>query len=318
MRNFPKLKCSSIPVEGDNLEALDLLIYTVGFETRSRYIVEKIADKQNFCAAALVYEGIKNSSFEKNLALFRKRGHSEFGCKREDIDNGIDIAINCARKKTEKNGICIAVDISALDRRVMSLILLALCQRLKLEDTLRVLYTPAKYNNLKTNFPPMKSFGPVIPELMGRILPNNQNKCLVMGVGYEYGASLSVIERIEPKLAYFFSPVGFDERYQKDVRDANFDFDFDIEKKNTNINSYNLRTPASTYNEVDYLVQSISHRYSVIFVPFGPKIFSAICILIAFSKAPYATLLRYSLNDPSKQNDVESSGHIIGFDMKLR
>lgn len=308
----------SYALQNNNDEAVsaaatsDLFVYAVGYESRSAYFRGLLPSK--FPAAfALAYGSDGIGAYDRNLAHAVRRGDELAQAQRMAISTRLSAAIE--RIVRSKEQVVISVDVSCLDRTVMSLVFLALVDRLRPGDCLNLLYAPAKFQEPKLLQTPLRSFQPSIPELAAPVGSPYVRRFLIMGLGYEYGAALNVLSILEPHRAHLLMPIGNDARYVEKVKQANFDFDFGLGKYE--VTDYALHDPVALHSRVRDIVFSYAHYGSISIVPFGPKILSAVCLLIAINNRDVVTFMRYSVESRDLFSDVVASGDVVGLSVMV-
>jgi hypothetical protein len=136
-----------------------------------------------------------------------------------------------------------------------------------------------------------------------------------MGLGYEYRVSLSILETHEPDMSFIFRPNGADERFVRAVSKANFGFDFG--DRNYEIIDYYINDMAGAYDDISSLINSSKDSNSIVCVPMGPKILSAVMILAGRVHQPRVSVLRYSVATIGHFNDSSAAGVITGISVEM-
>jgi hypothetical protein len=159
---------------------------------------------------------------------------------------------------------------------------------------------------------PVRECAPAIPELSGELGIHQSSLTLLLGLGFEFGVSLGLLQQLEPDNAVIFVPEGVDHRYDRAVRTANFELDFGL--GNARVFPYQVSQPLSTFESLFSLsaVASMTHR--VVIAPNGPKIFAALATVIALYRAPLVAVLRASLASSVPERHVEANGSIVAID----
>lgn len=289
----------------DIMGSVDLFVYAVGFEQRSSHFVD-IAHRFPAQFAAVVYENHKTHGHSmQNQRKFKERGHDKLGpSERQILSYFVDFVKNKERPQS------IVVDISCLDRSSLSMIVMCILASIRTSDNLYVIYTPNDFLPPDVDFPPMQYFGPAIPQVSGNVGNTKHNRCLIMGLGYEYGSSLNVLEQLEPSVTYLYRPIGYDTRFIESVAEANFNYDFG--ETNVHIDDYYLGDMVSVYRDLSSIVLALKHDMTITLVPFGPKIFSFVCLLIALENVGDVALLRYSVSNHRTASELKASGKVCG------
>ena len=283
----------------------DLLIYCIGHEKRSRFVATE-AGLDIRCFLAFAYAERDYHAYSENIALAKNAGHEI-----EPADGAVRESVRlCIKRLAARTpeAIRIAIDISSFDRSLMADIYME-CLSIPLWTSIDFLYAPARFRNPSLKFLPVAGEMAVIPELSGRIRGPQVKTTMIVGLGYEYGVALGVIEKFEPDRLFAFRPVGSDERFEKAVQIANFDFAFQPEPT---IVDYDIAYPYQTFYNLYDITRGLSDYTEIIIAPGGPKIFSMIAIIVGLMLRPNVCVWRVSLSDAGKSEDVIANGQIFG------
>lgn len=107
-----------------------------------------------------------------------------------------------------------------------------------------------------------------------------------------------------------FRPTGVDERYDDAVSKANVGFNFGA--SSISVVEYNVLEPLHLFRNLLSIADGLVGPYRITFVPFGPKIFSAVSIIIGMIHFPNICVWRISLNELSAPRDVHPDGKVVG------
>ena len=285
----------------------DVLVYAVGYESRSSYLIRTydIATESVF---GVIYSISHTHSFEANLAFLRTKGFRNCSATPENIE--VELSSFIRTKQSEKVVISVAIDVSSMDRSIMSAVLHSILGLMRPLNSLAILYTPSEFSQPNLELYPIKAFGAAHPGISGVVSDPTRARALILGLGYEYGISLSILDMHEPDTSFIFRPLGFDERFVASVAEANFNFDFG--ERSYEVIDYHLNDAAGLYDDLSGLVLSMKHNTAIVCVPFGPKLFSAVCVLVAFLHAPSISVLRYSTTSSPPISDVTALPHVVG------
>ncbi len=256
----------------------------------------------------IVYDRPRTLSFEDNLNFMIQRGFARLDCSAAALETDV---FNFWENSRGGGGgaISFGIDVSAMDRTVMACVVCASFRAMRSGDSLCLLYTPGKYRKPSLNLLPIRSIGPAHPALAPVVSEPNNDRALIMGLGYEYGLALSVIDSHDPDQTFIFCPIGADDEYLESVRVANFDFDFG--QRNYELIEYHLSDLTGLYDALSSLSYGMRPSTSMLCLPLGPKIFSAICIVVAFLNSPDISVVRYSLASTGEYQDVDEDGQIV-------
>ncbi|WLA66008.1 hypothetical protein QNN01_03820 [Bradyrhizobium diazoefficiens] len=204
----------------------------------------------------------------------------------------------------------IAVDVSSMDRSLMARVLLTVLDGLNDGETMLVLYSPSAYIAPPKDLVPIRNSTAAHPAIAVQVAPPDSGRIALLGVGYEYGVSLNILEAHEPDISFIFRPNGIDERFQQAGREANFGFDFG--ERNYEIVDYFLNDMAGAYDDISNLIVSTKHNSTIVAVPMGPKILSATMILAGRLHQPQVSVLRYSVASAGHYKDIGAEGVVVG------
>ncbi|WP_210199656.1 hypothetical protein [Mesorhizobium sp. WSM3862] len=286
----------------------DLLIYAVGYEQRSAKMRDELSAKKN---AAFVYRSEGVHSYDGNYRKFTQRG--DIGLDTNCID--LEANLTHILRPGGANRAHVVIDVSCLNRSLIAQSFSTLLRLSELVGRITVTYTPGKFVPPTLYMMPAQYFGPAIPSMAANVGEPYRESCLVMGLGYEYGAALSAIEVIEPNSAFYFYPVGRAKDYEPAVRKANFNFDFGVGKYQ--VLPYNIEDPVSLHGVLRDIVDAFVDKATVSIVPFGPKIFSSVAVLMAIRHPRKVSFLRYSLASAEVARDTEADDYMSLYDILL-
>ena len=282
-------------------------VYCIGYETRSRFVAQEYSWSSNK-TIAIEYTAGQVLSFDENKKLAEQKAFEIVSDQNELVETAIGRTIVALRRK--EGSAKVAVDVSSMDRSLMSRVLLKVLDELADGETMYVLYSPSAFFAPKSNLIPIRKSSAAHPAIAGQIAPPNSGRVALLGLGYEYGVSLSILEAHEPDISFIFRPNGVDERFKQAVREANFGFDFG--ERNYEIVDYFLHDMAGAYDDISSLIVSAKHNNTIIAVPMGPKILSAVMILAGRLHQPDVSVLRYSVAPVGQYQDIHAEGVVVG------
>jgi hypothetical protein len=277
----------------------DVVIATTGFERRARHLVESLKpDGRLRWAPAFANRQVL--SFRDNKDFFDNSGF-ETAIVAEDGFAGLCVEKlrGAASSAPTESLIRILVDISSMTRSRMAAIL-DTCRFNDFGKALQVdfFYSVGEYEEPPTEYPPMTDIGPVTSGFAGWSSEPTRTVSAIFGVGYEQDQVIGVVESLEAADIWVFIPNGPDPRYLASVQQANETL-WDEVPVNKRI-KYDVLRPLDTLFKIDSLVYGVLAVQRCVLIPFGPKIFSIICMLVASSYYPNISLWRVSTG----QSDV--------------
>lgn len=286
----------------------DLFIGTLGYETRSSHLARhglinahrKVAiafPEDDYAAYLSNRDFLTKSDFEiisKDSTVLSKflsssvEGHS--------VDAGREFSI--------------LVDISSMSRPMLADIVYELSM-VEAVNSLSVtfVYLPAEFVKENAEHSPVSVTEPVTPNYAGWTSMPERPITAVVGLGYEQDLALGTIEYLEPTGVWAFVPSGEDRRYDDAVKQANRNLTEML--RDERVMRYQVDAPARVHAILENLVFGLLQTSRPILVPFGPKVFSLCCFLIARTYAPQITVWRVSGETFAKPGDRKASGKIV-------
>jgi hypothetical protein len=292
----------------------DVGFYAIGYERRSRFVANYLSKHTTalfgfeYPTTELAFKENKiwaeqHKVGEAKLTDYRADKHHRFS---EFVRNSVAKNTSASEHKS------IFVDVSSMDRSLIARLLNSIFLTVRPPFTLRICYAPATFREPQYAFVPVRECAPSIPELSGELGVHQSSLTLLLGLGFEFGVSLGLLQQLEADYAIIFVPEGADLRYDRAVRKANFDLDFGLQ--NARVFPFNVKHPIATFESLFSLsdVASVTHR--VVIAPNGPKIFAALATVIGLFRAPHVTILRASLASSIPSHHVEADGSIVAID----
>lgn len=288
-------------------EGNPVIVYCVGYETRSRFFAEQYGAKPEDTIAILYSTGHSLAFYEnKEFAAGRKYRI----VPDEEVILEKAIAEIIAKRRVEGRFSSILIDVSAMDRSLLARVLTTALDEIRCGEKIELVYSPGEFKKPTKSLVPIRRIGPVHKSLLGELASPDCDRIAIIGIGYEYGVSLNILETHEPDMAFVFRPNGPDERFLGAVEEANFGFDFG--ERNYEIVDYFLDDMAGAYDDISNLITSAKDDSSIVCVPMGPKILSAVMILAALVHQPFVSVLRYSVASPEQPVDTRPEGSLVG------
>ncbi len=294
----------------------DVGFYAIGYERRSRFIASLLAPRTStLCAFEYPVTALasdENRTWARNNRVEAIPLHNY----RVDRDGSFrkTVAEFLERSSANNRVKKIFVDVSSMDRSLIARLLSSIFSVVAPPFNLRLCYAPAAFVEPSYTFVPARECVPAIPELSGSLGSPQSSVSLILGLGFEYGVSLGLLERFEPDTAVVFSPTGTDPKYDDAVRKANFDFDFGFD--NIGLFEYRVNQPVGAFESLFSITSNASKLHRVIIAPNGPKIFAALATVIGLFRAPQIAILRASLAADPPVHHVEADGSVVAIDFR--
>jgi hypothetical protein len=261
----------------DRSHDYDIFINSIGYEQRAsalvksrrinagRFVSLSFEDNEvlSFAENKKVMDGVSAIIVSDASEFFRKRFRTMVA----------DMSASTGR------AITVGIDVSSMNRTMAALSLSIMFACADYVSQFEILYVPAQFVEPTLSFSPIDQVGAVTPELSGFDSEPALPVALILGLGYEYGTAVGLINQLEPSFTLCLRATGGDEKYDGAVRDANLQFDFN--PYNVEVSEYELFDLRAAYNHIENIVYSLVPSYRVVMVPMGPKILAALLVLIA-------------------------------------
>lgn len=290
----------------------DLAICALGYESRCRSSAEKY-EKQCVDAKKLAFSFDLNNyiAYATNLDVFEKLGYEIIPSSDDGLSSILKESFSDSRFKENKSNVL--VDISSFSRYRLGKILEELYRLLPTGSKIFFNYTVSTFEDPKPSTAPITKLSPLTPFYAG--IPSSPNKTLtcLMGLGYEEDRALGALEFLEIGETIIFKPISLDSRYDFAVDSANEILLNDVESQK--IISYEMEAPSRIYSILDATVKGIVDESRIVTIPFGPKIFALISLLVSINNYPNMPIWSVSSikDDPV---DRKPSGEILTFSVE--
>jgi hypothetical protein len=124
----------------------------------------------------------------------------------------------------------------------------------------------------------IRRIAPVNGEFAGwTATPDNPIE-LVIALGYEKGKAIGAAEYLEPGDTWLFVPTSPEEKYLREVQVQNKEL---LHERQTKQVQYEVMSPVDAYHALLSLVRGMRKVARPILLPFGPKIFFGLSLLVA-------------------------------------
>lgn len=291
----------------DRLEDWDVLVGAVGYEHRSRHVPLSWAEGGRIRLAS-AFDTHKELSYADNWAALADRGfdieeHAEGEIRYWLYKRLLDVEV---RPDTPLR---LAIDVSSFSRSRLAELVLAAADIATTRDVaIDFGYAPATFMPPAEADTVIEVLGPVAPEFAGWTdEPETPTTCII-GLGYEPERAVGALEYLEPVGAWAFTPTGVDDRYDRSLEKAN-ETVWDANPRPVRI-AYGVDQPLWTFVQLESLVFGLKRMTRPVLVPFGPKIFAAMCLLAALSHQPETAVWRVSGGQSEQPVDRRAIGPI--------
>lgn len=174
----------------------------------------------------------------------------------------------------------IFVDVSCLSRQQMGAIFSEIKRLARSGPVdLQIGYSLAHYVKPTAQWSSsIRRIAPVNDEFAGwTAAPDNPIE-LIVALGYEKGKAIGAAEYLEPGDTWLFVPTSPEEKYLEEVQEQNKDL---LQELNDKQMQYGVMEPVDAYHSLLSLVRGTRRTARPILLPFGPKVFFALSLLVA-------------------------------------
>ena len=293
----------------EDIDEFELLIFAIGYETRSRYIAESLAGRFKF-AFAYVFSDHNELSFSDNLRFANDIGAETFS-DASKLSQSLSALPFLPREKVTFDGARIIVDVSSMSRTVLSQIISQLLDDEIFEGAhIGFVYAAAEYTKPCSLDYDFLDFQPM-SEFSGWTSAPEKPLAMILGLGYEVDHALGAVEYLDPSATFCFYPKGHDERYAAEVEKANGPLLTQL--KSSRIIKYPVADPLHTFSLLSSIIQPLREAVRFVLVPMGPKIFVALCLVCQRLFGEEVSVWRASGHSHSPIKDAKAEGPITGF-----
>lgn len=285
----------------------DLLLCTLGYESRARFI----AETQALYARRKIAFGFKAQQvlrFDANESWFKAAGFDVIMLDEEDVR--AHLQQTCLAAIRDKRSLRLCCDISSMSRYRIAVVVDTLrALGPDLEVAVDFLYAIAKFTP-----PPEPLFanvhvGPVLPSFAGWSAEPELPVSAVVGLGYEPDKALGAVEHLQASEIWTFEPVSSIPEYTASLHQANRTLlQFVPEKCRL---QYQVERPYTLFSALRALASSSLLSSNPVILPFGPKLFTLVALLVGCSYADIA-VWRVSAGIHEPPIDRQAHGFVTG------
>jgi hypothetical protein len=293
-------------------ESFDLAIWGLGYESRSVTGFNKYSSRSNFNFVigydthqdCLYYQ--KNKvQFKENCNLLIESGNqSSFDSFRSEL-----LEIH------KKQPISVILDITVMSRHRLASFICILIDELPIGSSLTVIYCPSKFIKPPVGTSPIRIVGEISEQLSGSLGNLALPSSLVIGLGYEKDKALGIHSFLDSTYAFLFIPKSTENKFYDSVLENNNSLIKYIPKEN--VFYYDVETPYSTYIALKTLLLEVSAFSRPLLIPLGPKILSALSVIIGKELFPDLAVWRASSEYNEEPVERASSGTEIMFTLEI-
>ncbi|GJH14439.1 hypothetical protein CBA19CS11_36395 [Caballeronia novacaledonica] len=309
------LKLTSIRnVESVPSENIDVFIAACGYEGRA------IAASKRFHQVAgrklaIGFASQRKLEYNANRAWFE---NAAFDLVEVDDETFRD-ALNQYLSKLSPDGDVwrVEVDISCFNRFRMAHLVDALRTLPAAEISVTFRYSIAEFTPPAKDTAPTVTVAPVIPQFAGWTTRPDRPPAAIVGLGYEPNKAIGIVDHLEINNAtWAFYPLGPIPEYYQRVLEANRSL-LDIIQSDGRCQPYDLNEPAQLFSEINSLVDMLKPHFNAVLIPFGPKIFALLTLLVATVHDDVG-VWRVSSGSLEEPVNRRASGHVVSVSVIFR
>jgi len=311
MTGQPRVR--AITVNSTAEQNYDLLLGTIGYEHRARYIAEHLRIKATQ-RIAIGFQLDRIFNYEENSNWYRS---AEFEIHHlDDASFGRllkDRLTEIARQPKSNDAVRLCIDISSMTRIRMAMIMQLLVDaRLGIPLEADFLYAMASFSPPPTSSVPNRHVGPVLPSFSGWWTAPERPLAAAVGLGYEENKALGAVEHIQASSIWTFQPISPIQAYSPALDQANRTL-LNLVPPENKFN-YRVDRPFDAFVELESFTFGITRNHNLVLLPFGPKVF-ALCALMVGLLHPEVAVWRVSgAEEPS---DRRASGDVCGLGLSI-
>lgn len=284
------------------------LVGGVGFEDRSQAIAAQFAGRVKR-TIAWEYSANHFLSYDNNRSFFESITDNDIPTlDSESFNDWIRIAIG----EVVADGADAAVDISVMSRdRIASCVRAAWNALTSAREGQRVdfLYAISEHYEPPDMDLVVQVSGPATPDYAGWQPSLEDPLAAIVGLGYESELSRGVLEQLEPAEVWAFVPFG-DLAFNQGVQSLNQGLLEDLAPDR--VVTYPVGEPLDIYASLESLVYGLSQSSRPILIPFGPKVFSLVSLLVSEAFGRSVPVWRVSAGEAIPLLDRSASGTVVG------
>jgi hypothetical protein len=287
-----------------------------GYESRSRYIVQErsITAEHIHCFGFISQQEL---SFDENKRFFATLGIEVLIVTDNGFSDAIEEILCDLESVANNNDVSILVDFSSLPRSRLARLLSAFSSLTsKCDIVVDFLYAIAKYTPPPEN-PSVVSFaGPVLDLFAGWSAEPEHPVAAVVGLGYEPDKVLGALEYLESPFVSHWIPHGKDLRFLTAIEVANATLleQVSLERRVT----YDPLNPFDTFVRLEsFCYGLIASNFRPVIMPFGPKTFSLVSMLVALHWPKEIAVWRISGEHSELPVDRQADGAISGLRVRF-
>jgi hypothetical protein len=292
----------------------DGLVVALGFETRARFVSSQLVSRSNI-RVACGFADRQVHAYETNARWFRAAGFEVSEITDSEFTEWLRSLLSRIDTSARGEEIRLVFDISSLSRVRMATIVDSIrSYPWSREVDVDFLYAPAQFSPPPTVDEPNIHVGPVLPSFAGWTEEPDRPAITILGLGYEQDRALGAVEHTQPGQVWTFMPISAIGEYDEFLSLANNALLEGVRLENQL--SYIVEQPFECFVQLESLVYSCSRRGNTVLFPFGPKLFTICCLLVASIHRNVA-VWRVSAGTSGEPLDRIARGDVLGLKMHI-
>lgn len=285
----------------------DLFVCALGYESRSRFI----AESQSVKARRRIAMGFPIQQvlhYRDNSRWFDGAGFQIPVLYDHEVKAYFEQA--CKSLVRDQHPLRVCCDISSMSRyRIAVLVDSLRCLKSQNAVCADFVYASATFTAAPQLLFANSHVGPVLPSFAGWTAEPELPVSAIVGLGYEPDKALGAVEHLQASEVWTFEPVSMVTEFTGALYDANRTLLGFVPQ--THRLQYRLERPYTLFQTLHALIGSCLRSSNPVILPFGPKLFSLISLLVASSYTD-AAVWRVSASVHEVPIDRPASGFITG------
>lgn len=302
------LKLTSIRnVESALSENVDVFIAACGYEGRATAASKKYHHTARR-KLAIGFASQRELEYDSNKAWFES---ANFDVIEVGDDKFRDELNEYLSQWSPEDGVWkVEIDISCFNRFRMAHLVDALRTLAAAEVAVTFRYSIAEFTPPAKDTAPTVTVAPVIPQFAGWTTRPDRPPAAIVGLGYEPNKAIGIVDHLEINNAtWAYYPLGPIPEYYQRVLEGNKSL-LDIIQADGRCQPYDLNEPAQLFHEMNSLVDMLKPHFNTVLIPFGPKLFALVTLLVA-SLNDDVGVWRVSSGSFEAPVNRKPSGHIV-------
>ena len=305
-----------LPIRASEIEenitdvSYDAIIGAVGYEQRAPHIAQQSNLASIGVKVACAFREPRGGHFDANLAWFDLHEFDVFHASDFEFEGWLRSVVLEKCLSLGRDNLRIAIDISCFNRyRLACLVEFLAKPELECITETDFWYAIAKFDPPGVHEELNTLIGPINSRFGGWFVDSDRPTIGILGLGYEDGKALGAVEHLEISDIWCWLPDSPIPEYLPEVRQANRVLLSEVPTLKHVM--YSLSRPAETLTRLVAMASNLSAHNNVMLLPFGPKMFSLVSILVSLIQ-PAIAVWRVSAKESLSPVNRVASGRDVG------